>query len=400
MKATEREAFLGRPGTTERTTASRDRQGLTLIELMVVVAVLLLLVAVAVPRMKPALESGRLREGARQMNSYFALARARATQIGRPAGVWLERSNPGENSVFELFLAEIPEPYTGDFIGATATVIEPDPVNFPNIFQVAFTSANVLTDTEVLVNADDYFLIQFDFRGHRFRCRRDDKGQPNTPINHIFVIDGRPRYQGGDALTPSITGRAVGFQIYRSPRKAMGRPLQLGGDVIVDLEFSGMGLDFSAIYPRIGQASVYPATTVRAPGLEFAALNPNLNNLDTRPIVIMFDPGGSVHSVSAGGVPFVRPTGTIHLLMGRTEGLERSEALAWSTAEPNKFVNYSQNLVDGSNLWISIAHRTGAITTSPNAWEVPDPNIGVTYMVDSLRFAREFAQKGQGSGGQ
>ena len=70
-----------------RTNREAIRSGLTLVELMVVVVILVILVGVVLPLAQPALKGREIREAARQVNTMFASARARAAATGRPVGV-------------------------------------------------------------------------------------------------------------------------------------------------------------------------------------------------------------------------------------------------------------------------------------------------------------------------
>ena len=63
----------------------------TLIEMLVVVAIMMVLVAAAATRMRPASEARRIRESARALNVYLGSARNRAMETGRPCGVILHR---------------------------------------------------------------------------------------------------------------------------------------------------------------------------------------------------------------------------------------------------------------------------------------------------------------------
>ena len=76
----------------------RVSPGMTLVELLVVVTIAVVLVAAAVPMMKPALQSSRVREVSRQLNVFLQVARARAIETGRTAGIWIERDTPGSNA--------------------------------------------------------------------------------------------------------------------------------------------------------------------------------------------------------------------------------------------------------------------------------------------------------------
>ena len=87
----------------------RFRRGMTLVELLMVVATMTLLMAIAIPMVRPAFQNRQLREAARQTNAFFAGAMARAGETGRPVGVWIEASGvPGDPQyATRLYLAEV-----------------------------------------------------------------------------------------------------------------------------------------------------------------------------------------------------------------------------------------------------------------------------------------------------
>src|SRR5947208_3352673 len=62
--------------------------GFTLLEMMIVIAIMLLLVIATLPRLKQALDESKVRESSRQLSSHFSLAKARAASTGRPCGLW------------------------------------------------------------------------------------------------------------------------------------------------------------------------------------------------------------------------------------------------------------------------------------------------------------------------
>ncbi len=116
---------------------------MTLVELLVVVTISVLLLASAVPLMRPALKDAQLRESTRQLNVMCAMAKARAREIGRPVGIQIERSAPGSNAAFEVHMAETPPPYTGDFVDALADLVDDVPSNPPAVITARSTDSQV-----------------------------------------------------------------------------------------------------------------------------------------------------------------------------------------------------------------------------------------------------------------
>ena len=124
--------------------SKRTRKGLTLTELLIVVAIVVLLAGVTVPMMRPVLKGRNVREAARIVNVAFASAKARAVEKQRPAGIWLERAEHADPTlgyvdldatkvpptltsnmykVYKLYNAQQPPPYSGDSPVARARII-------------------------------------------------------------------------------------------------------------------------------------------------------------------------------------------------------------------------------------------------------------------------------------
>src|SRR6187455_2006607 len=102
--------------------------GFTLMEMLIVIAIMLLLVIATLPRIKQTLDDSKLRESSRQLNSYIAMAKARASATGRPCGIWFVSEVVNPNSVpvltqtTQLFLAEVPPAYSGDVVESRVIV--------------------------------------------------------------------------------------------------------------------------------------------------------------------------------------------------------------------------------------------------------------------------------------
>src|SRR5204863_1090153 len=122
---------------------SRPRRAYTLIEMLIVVAIMIMLVAISLPVAKKVMDGSQGREASRQLNAYFAMAKARALQTGCPCGVYFPFPNPPlghidptltaaklptywpVRSVTQVFLAEVPAPYAGGTTGALGKIWDP-----------------------------------------------------------------------------------------------------------------------------------------------------------------------------------------------------------------------------------------------------------------------------------
>jgi len=394
---------------------NRRSRGLTLTELLIVVAVMVVLIGVALPMMKTGMEGKSIREASRHLNTYATLAKSRAAELGRPVGLLIETQalpeSPGYLYASQLFLAETPPLYSGDVVGAKATIFDawnnavaPAPPTGPPPQPVpVLTAGDGVADRAEFELSDCSFLpglvskgdlIRFGYRGHLFTITEDPRIEPSRAnparaiirvlFAHAMVYPwGRP-YRApipanpGRALTSEEIPKHISppcpftppymslpFQILRKPRKSSRTPLELPGGAVIDLTNSGFGLTDRSFSTTSG------------------------------PVTIVFNPGGDVAGVLGVNLS-APPTATIHLLVGRIDQL----AVGATGIPPTWTETVNENLTDMSNLWVSIGHQTGQVTSSENAWMLqPDPPATPTFAA-SMAAAREFAQNAQTIGGR
>jgi prepilin-type N-terminal cleavage/methylation domain-containing protein len=300
-------------------------RGFTLIEIMVVLVIVMLLAGMILTAVRPALEARRMREAARTVSTMFYQAKARAVETGRPFGVILERaenSDPEAPTSHTLYFAESPPIYAGDTVNAQAQ-IKPGG-------NCELTGAN----TSLIEEGD---FIRFNYQ---------------DPIYEIISVGGAQLQFASRSVPylPKPSGDApmsVPFQILRKPRKAIGVPVQLTGNVVVDLSKSGVG----------------------ATGVDF-------NEQGSRRVIIMFSPSGHVDRIYKNEKSSEIPIGPIHLLLGRAEK-----------------AGSGGNLQDPMNLWVTIGNLSGLVTTAPMI--VSEGSGG-----GSVKEARELARQMLGMGGR
>jgi prepilin-type N-terminal cleavage/methylation domain-containing protein len=93
-----------------------SRPGLTLIELLVTIVIMVTVLAGALPLLSPNNNSRKLREASRQLNSLLAQAQAQAARDGRPVGVAFRESGasaPYSGMALEAYLIAEPQPFAG-----------------------------------------------------------------------------------------------------------------------------------------------------------------------------------------------------------------------------------------------------------------------------------------------
>jgi type II secretory pathway pseudopilin PulG len=110
---------------------AQSHRGATLLELLAVILILLMITAMSIPAVTPAVSGRRTREGARMVSAFLNAARNRAIETGRPAGVWIERFPGLPESASSLYMAEIPPTYSGDFLDSTVECVIVGPDGLP-----------------------------------------------------------------------------------------------------------------------------------------------------------------------------------------------------------------------------------------------------------------------------
>lgn len=352
---------------------------MTLIELLVVVTIVVVLLALAVPLMRPAISEGYLREASRQVNTYLAGARARAAHLEREVGVRFQRTAPGANSCVNIVIVESPPLYAGDTYDARAVFDAPQATRNNQIVSATFDARSA--SLQSLVRVGDF--IQFDYKGPLYEVTRiivlsatntrlefapprasrdlgpDGKGgRPDFDDDQDGTMDeadeANPYASGSDdGPTPTAVysgvASSVAYQIYRQPVKSIVKPLQLTGGSCVDLGLSGFG----------------------AAGQQFGASSTSDNNY----VEILFGPDGSITRVAYGGSTGTPPSGSVFLMIGRMEQLG--------------VVAERTNLQDATASWIAVSERTGLITSAENDATGTD-----------VASARIFARSSQSMGGR
>ena len=359
--------------TTQRRYAMSVRAGVTLVELLVVIFILLAITATAIPVVVPSLQERQMREASRLVTSYFAGARDQAMHRGRPVGVMIERF-PGQSEMaFVLSEVEVPPPYAGDTTNARVTVkingVTGDgsgmAVPQPGKVVLEATPSPSGTLTPQLLRVGDVMIIGN--QGHRYRIfgptdpndveRRITDPSVANPVGIWLELDLDVVYPAGGtafwaplpwSTTPSAPQP---YKIIRTPKKTSRQPLVLPEGLCIDLQFSGDDDEF------------FVATDfdVSSAGKQ-----------DPTPVIVMFQPTGTVeriyHSKDDDPDPMVvkpvfkdhAPAGAIHFLLGQREKVPVDGTSTNKSEEDT-------NLLTLGNRWITIDPQTGLVRSSPVA---------------------------------
>lgn len=293
-----------------------SRSGVTLVEMLTVVAIMMFLLSIAAPLFKTNNDKRMSMDTARAMQGYLQDARARAMTSGRPCGVAFIPFENYPTACIKAQLVETPPLYTGDTYTSTVTVKK-------NAKQTNLSLAFKGASERWLQPGN---LIRFGGRGVWYIL---------TAANACDLQNGE---EGPDAdYRPWSSGDwTTSFEIQQAPISQASNYLEAVGltapvltprGAAIDLRFSGMGA------------------------------NEQINNASQVPVLIMFSSTGEVNRFTHVNRPDVTPpTEKIYMLVGQWH---RSLGADF-TPEDNKW-NY-QNY---DNCWIVIDPATGMVDVQP-----------------------------------
>jgi type II secretory pathway pseudopilin PulG len=338
----------------------QPRRGMTLVELLVTVSILMLLLVVALPALTPSAESRRIREAVRQMNVFFGAARAQAMQSGRPVGVALERLRGQPQACLTLYQVEVPAPYAGELLTSVARLTYRSSNQYVAQFNMSISgfSAKVSVGDLVRLNHQGPLYSVTAVAGSTAAIELDIRDRKLFP------------------WPTSGQSSAVSFEFYRQPIRSAVAPMVLPAGVAIDLQASGIDSDRN----YYGWFTPTPA--------ELGSTSPN-------PVVLMFSPSGSLDRVyfsratASRGYEVLREP--IYLLVGRRDRITVSQNVTASTS-----VEEYPNWFDPSSLWLMVSPQTGIVSAKEN-YRVP---VASGSFTTGCSIARQLARQAQTIGGR
>lgn len=345
------------------------RRGITLLELLVVMLILLMVTAAAIPIIAPAMQNRQMREATRLVTSFMGAAKARAVQTGRPVGVVIEREN-GQAFAFRMAQVEVPPPYSGDVINSRATIAGFTPgalslgrANAITPFQQWFTAT--IDPAELnhrMVKVGD--TIQLGSQGYIYTVLGPDEPVGANPPDGVCdnstleicylsptAFAGKVQFPWLNAA-PLPTPQPATYQIFRQPVRTSSPPLQLPEGIVFDLSVSGARLARFNSQPYSDPVGTLP---VPAPVVLF---DPQ----------IIFSPSGRLELVSDSTGKLTRSTDQAFLLLGRRELM--FDVASRQDAKDIVFQNLSavpvppnQRPAPADNFWVVIGGQ-GAVSTA------------------------------------
>ncbi len=336
------------------------RRGLTLTELLVVITIIVIVSSILTPMIQPALKGREIREAARQINTFLESARSRALQKGRPVAVWIERDPNNVRNAFQLRIAEVPPPYTGDTVGAGAKVS----LENSTFGGIPLGKAELVASPQAFKFIAPGDEIRFNYRGARYEIVTVPTSVTDSTVTF------KPVDLSQKLPVPNIQ-HALPYQVFRKPRLSPATPLDLPVGTVIVAPLSGIGTSPSELGPDNTPLCRW-----------FDPVDVDQTPLLSQPLVITFLPEGRVDWLYRNGVQDTtpsnkrRPLGTIYLFVGRAG----ETPLA--------------NLGDAANLWITINPGSGPITTASNS--TIDPTQVQQDLVRAVVAARALATSAQG----
>ena len=375
----------------ERKNVSEKRPaGFTLVELLMVIAIMLVLVGVAIPTIRTLTKSDTVREAAREVNTFIESARSDAI-INGYGGIWLERDRGG-NKVTRIFKVKRPPKYSGDFQGTNCFV---EPVQdtadddgdgntteySPTRFNLYFVRAqNMLFEQtaggKFPITIND--RIQLANSGPWYQIITEPTittpaalGNANFDGVECFVVsaslntltyDSSNNYSGvsfNNYLVP-IRGE-INFLIERAPQISTRDSLELPKGAYIDLRHSGFAVD-----PTASLATLFDGESLG--GNEFS--NFDSTNASTPavaavekvfPVVIMFRQDGSIDRADYQLYPTSAATPQ---LFTPTSQFPRSNVFLLVASEPEDLDPNHDALSDLDNLWVMISRTNGTVITA------------------------------------
>ena len=331
-----------------------SRRGMTLVELLVVVTIMVILLAVSVPMLRPMLESQKTSNAARVLAGAFKHARTKSIQEQRSYGIRLIPYKNAPTAAIELRLQK-------EGRGISAFVNPPDVrVKVVNGIIVPYKFADgkwQLLDVldPKFKKIEEHFAsgneIQFNRLGRSFEI--GDGHQLAAPYDKLTLPLPEENYEyGDDAMEYRVfSGSAVTTLVWLPP-------VVMPHSTIVDIVFSG------------GEEKVP------------IAFSPEDE------VIVMFSPMGYVDYLYVNGVP-TKVNEMLYFCVGEWD--RQVDADGTTLAEDGK-----SNLLTPSAYWVTLHPKTGGVRVTENAPVQQGSDTLEKQLQDARRFAREhFFDVGQ-----
>lgn len=346
-------------------TSHTDR-GMTLVELLVVVAIFLVLAVTVLPSISNTAEARRSREAAQMVTGFIAKAQSQAIGRREWSGFQLVAAGTSSLAANDLFLADVPPVYRGDTVPALLSVLGTGTASR----QAAWSGGALQSGSVAGVRAGD--LIRFGDEAHWFELADTPAAVVSGSV--AFRFRGHTSGATEDAgnqphNTPWPPSGPLSFEILRQPSTS-GSPLSIPGGRAVDLFWSGFGPATSALYRRF---DVTTSGTTPTAGATTSVLFDGTGRL--RQILVRDAAATTTRRFTA--------TGPVFLLLGRVDRVGQAPAVL-NAADDSLGANWQYS----DSVWIAIDPFTGAVRSAgckPNAAGAND----TAKLLDSQEWIRQ-----------
>ena len=304
------------------------RAGMTLVELLVVVAIVGLLAVTVLPTLATTTEGRRTRETTRMITSFIAQRQAKSFSHPTGVGFGLVKTGTGmRNPAIDLVPAVIPDAYRGDTSTASVTLTAPSMTLSSTL---SFTSA---FSPDGFVSCTKGDLIRFDGRGAWYSL--DGSGTPTEcSLRSSTDVDALAGQTAMNTPWPAFAG-SHSFEILRGPQRA-GGAISIGDGRCIDIFWSSVG-------------------TMR--------LNKDLPSMPAV-MYFTFDAAGRIRQYADGSAR-CSPDGPIFLLVGRVDRAGQDAVLPLPANASDDTVGANWQYADSE--WVAIDLMSGVTKSAPCA---------------------------------
>lgn len=349
---------------------SNSSKGVTLVELLTVIAIMVVLMALLIPQLRMVTKDRAAREAARIVGSTFIDASHKARVDGFAGIVIARNQNVVRNSVsgdqvfyagYEMFQLRQPPSYVGNQIGDTAAVLIGDGTNGMLVGQMEVTFPRPW-DTTVLPAPNYSGFLRLN--GSKTLYPIVGPGPNDMAGMNVSVLCQIPSH-----LEIPAAFTAAPFEVVRQPVLRQTSLIELPKGHMINLNYSGP-IDFAN---ADGDDWTWTAFSQVVPGLESEA------------IYIIFDDQGGIDRIYPYGVsgPSFIPDGSVHFCISTDEVKHSYQPTALSDSMLSG--NPTDVLDEGSTMWISINHVNGSVVVTDNA--PPATKFVVSDVTDSVALA-------------
>ena len=329
------------------------RRGMTLVELLVVVGIMLLLIITVAPNVVNTAEARRSREAARAVSSFVAKAQSRAVGRREWSGFMLAATNTTSSlAAIDLFLADVPPVYRGDTVPAVLTI-----TNSTATTRTA-SSPTAIASLPTIGGTND--LIRFDGRGPYYQIDHDPTPGPaitGTSVRFEFRgsssgADESAGFQRHNTPWPP-SGIPLAFELLQQPVPA-GSPLTLTEGRVVDLRWSGVGPPTLTVGSLTFSGSSYRPFSITSTGTMATA---------GASTAVLFDGTGRLRQAivrSGASVRRMAITGPVFLLVGRADRVGQPPSASLDPANDTLGANWQYS----DSWWVAIDPATGVVKTA------------------------------------